>query len=463
MIFKPHPYQQYAIDRMVEDPVLGLFLDMGLGKTVITLTAINELRYNRWAVSRCLVVAPKKVAEATWTQEAQKWDHLKHLRIVPVLGSAKKRTEALYTPGDIWIINRENVPWLVDTVRNDWPFDMVVLDESSSFKNPRSQRFKALRRVRPRIRRLVELTGTPAPNGLEDLWAQIYLLDGGQRLGKTLSSYREAFFTEDRVRPGQTWRTYTPQRGAGERIQAALADLCVSMKAEDYLTLPDYIEDIVPVTLDPKAARAYQKLEREMLLEVDDQLVTAGSAAVLNGKLLQLCSGAVYDEGREPAIVHNCKLDALLETVEQLGSEHALIFYWFQHEKDRILQALTKSGKRVRVYQGAEDAEAWNAGQVDLLLAQPASCAYGLNLQQGGHHIIWFGFPNWTLELFQQANARLYRQGQQYPVVSHLLVAQGGMDMDVVVALHDKRDTQAALMDALKARIRRANGRGEET
>lgn len=200
-----------------------------------------------------------------------------------------------------------------------------------------------------------------------------------------------------------------------------------------------------------------------MLLEVDDQLVTAGSAAVLNGKLLQLCSGAVYDEGREPAIVHNCKLDALLETVEQLGSEHALIFYWFQHEKDRILQALTKSGKRVRVYQGAEDAEAWNAGQVDLLLAQPASCAYGLNLQQGGHHIIWFGFPNWTLELFQQANARLYRQGQQYPVVSHLLVAQGGMDMDVVVALHDKRDTQAALMDALKARIRRANGRGEET
>ena len=231
MKFVPHSYQQYAIDRIKADSFVGLFLGMGLGKTVITLTAINDLRYDRWAVARVLVVAPKKVAEATWCAEAAKWDHLQHLRIVPVLGSAQKRIQALSTPGDIWVINRENVPWLVDYCRNSWPFDMVVLDESSSFKNPQSKRFKAMKLVRPRINRLVELTGTPAPNGLEDLWAQIYLLDGGQRLGRTISSYREAFFTEDWAHPGQQYRTYSPQEGADRRIRAAISDICVSMKA----------------------------------------------------------------------------------------------------------------------------------------------------------------------------------------------------------------------------------------
>lgn len=456
MIFNPHNYQRYAIDRIVSEPYLGCFLDMGLGKTVITLTAINELRYNRWAVARCLVVAPKKVAEATWAAEAAKWEHLKHLRIVPVLGSAAKRLRALNTPGDIWVINRENIPWLVDYYRNAWPFDMVVLDESSSFKNPQSKRFKALKLVRPRISRLVELTGTPAPNGLEDLWAQIYLLDGGARLGRTISSYREAFFTEDRAYPGQQYRTYSPQAGADGRIREAISDICVSMKAEDYLTLPDYIEDIVPVSLDDKAKRAYKKLERDMLLQVDDQTVTAGTAAVLNGKLLQLCSGAVYDGDGVAAEVHNCKIEAFLEVVEQLHGEHALVFYWFQHERDRLLAALDKSGLRVRVYQGAADEQAWNAGEVDLLLAHPASCGYGLNLQAGGHHIVWYGYPNWALEIYQQANKRLHRQGQQYPVIAHHLVVQGGMDEAVVAALHDKGDCQEALMQALKARIRKA-------
>lgn len=456
MKFVAHNYQRYAIERIIADDKVGLFLDCGLGKTVITLTAVNDLRFNRWAVSRCLVVAPKKVAEATWTREAEKWDHLKHLRIIPVLGSAQRRIRALNTPGDVWVVNRENVPWLAEYYRNTWPFDMVVLDESSSFKNPQSKRFKALKMVRGHIRRLVELTGTPAPNGLEDLYAQIYLLDTGERLGRTVSSFRETFMVQDYSHPGQQYRAYSLQDGAELRIQRAIADICVSMKAEDYLELPEFIEDVVPVVLDAKARKAYDKLEREMLLEVDEQTITAGSAAVLNGKLLQLCSGAVYDTEGRVVPVHDCKVEAFLEVVEQLHGEHALVFYWFQHERDRLLAALEGSGLRVRVYRGPEDEMAWNAGQVDLLLAHPASCGYGLNLQDGGHHAVWFGYPNWALELFQQANKRLHRQGQKHPVISHLLVVQDGMDEDVVASLGAKGDTQEALMQALKARIEKA-------
>lgn len=452
MKFTPHTYQRYCIERIIRNPALGLFQDMGLGKTVETLTAINDLRFNRWAVSRVLVVAPKKVAEATWSKEAERWDHLKHLRIIPVLGSAKQRIKALYTPGDIWVINRENVPWLVDYYRNDWPFDMVVLDESSSFKNPQAKRFKALKLVRSRIRRLVELTGTPAPNGLEDLWAQIYLLDGGQRLGKTVSSYREMFFKQDYSHPGQQYRTYSPQDGADRTIQAAISDICVSMKAEDYLELPDYIEDIIPVVLDGPAEKSYKKLEREMLLEVDENTITAGTAAVLTNKLLQLCDGAVYDNDHQATEIHRCKIEAFLETLEQLHGEHALVFYNFQHDRNRILEALKDSGLRVRVFRGPEDEDAWNAEEVDVLLAHPASCAYGLNLQAGGHHLIWFGLT-WSLEQYQQANKRLHRQGQQHPVIVHHLVVQDSVDEDVMKALASKGDTQEALMQALKARI----------
>lgn len=455
MKFIPHSYQRYAIERIISDPAIGLFLDMGLGKTVITLTAINDLRFNRWAVSRCLVVAPKKVAEATWQREAEQWDHLKHLRIIPVLGSVQKRIRALNTPGDIWVINRENIPWLVDYYRNAWPFDMVVLDESSSFKSSKAKRFKSMKLVRPRIRRLIELTGTPAPNGLEDLWAQIYLLDEGKRLGKTITSFREAYFMQDWAHPGQPYRTYSPQDGAEGRIQQAISDICISMKAEDYLELPDYIEDIVPVALDAKALKAYKTLERDMLLEVDTETITAQSAAVLNGKLLQICGGAVYDTDGKVVEIHRCKIEAFLEVVEQLHGEHALVFYWFQHERDRLLAALENTGLRIRVYRGPEDEKDWNAGGIDLLLAHPASCGYGLNLQAGGHHIIWYGYPNWALEIYQQANKRLHRQGQKFPVIAHHLVVQGGMDEAVVNALHDKGDTQEALMQALKARIQK--------
>lgn len=454
MEFHPHKYQQYAVNRIIQDDNIGLFLDCGLGKTVITLTAIRELRL-QWKVGRVLVVAPKKVAEATWSNEAAQWDHLNDMKVLPVLGTSKKRIQTLNTPADLWVINRENVPWLVDYYRNNWPFDMVVLDESSSFKNPQSKRFKALRRVRPRIRRLVELTGTPSPNGLEDLWAQIYLLDGGARLGRTLTSFRDAFFTQDYAYPGQTYRTYTPMPGADKRFKKAVADICVSMKAEDYLELPDYIEDVVPVELDTPAKKAYKKLEREMLLQVADQVITAGTAAVLNGKLQQLCSGAVYDERGRPVKIHDCKLEAFLELVEQLHGKHALVFYWFRHERDRLMEALQARfpNLRVRLYEGDADASAWNAGGVDLLLAHPASCGYGLNLQQGGHHMVWYSFPNWTLEIYQQACRRLHRQGQTHPVVSHLMVVQGGMDEAVLTALRSKGDAQVALMQALKAKI----------
>lgn len=456
MKFIPHPYQQYAISRVVSDPAVALFLEPGLGKTVITLTAIKELQAYRWEVFRPLVVAPKKVAEATWATEAAKWDHLKDMTVVPILGNTKQRIKALYSPGNIWVTNRENLPWLVDYCRNDWPFDMVVLDESTSFKNSRAKRFVALKRVRPRIRRMVELTGTPSPNGLPDLYAQIYLLDGGARLGRTLTSFREIYMSQDYAHPGQQYRTYSLLPGADQRIRDAIADICVSMKTEDYLTLPDFIENIVPVVLDPAASKAYTKLEREMLLQVDTETITAGTAAVLNGKLLQLCGGAVYSNEGEVVPVHNCKLDAFLELIEQLNGEHALAFYWFQHERDRIVTALKDTGLRVRVYEGPDDEQAWNAGEVDVLLAHPVSCGYGLNLQAGGHHCIWYTLPNWALEIFQQANKRLHRQGQKYPVISHLLITQGGVDQDVLASLQSKGDGQEALMQALKARIQKA-------
>lgn len=425
-----------------------------MSKTVITLTAIQELRM-RWRVSRVLVVAPKKVAEATWTHEAERWDHTAGMRVSRVLGTLKQRIMALNTPAELYVINRENVPWLVDYYRNDWPFDGVVLDESSSFKNPQSKRFKALKKVLDRIRWLVLLTGTPAPNGLEDLWAQIYLLDQGQRLGRTITSFREAFFTQDYAHPGQQYRTYSPQPDADMRIEAAISDICVSMKAEDYLELPDYVEDVVPVELDPVAKKSYKKLEREALLQVDGATITAGTAAVLNGKLLQLCSGAVYDTGGQAVEIHSCKVEAFLEVVEQLGGQHALVFYWYKHERERLLKALEEKfpGLRVRVYAGEEDERLWNAGELDLLLAHPASCGYGLNLQDGGHHMIWFTLPNWNLEVYQQACRRLHRQGQQFPVVSHILVVQGGMDQSVVAALQEKGDAQEALMVVLKAKI----------
>ena len=451
MIFNPYPYQQFCIDNIIYNHAVGLFLDMGLGKTVITLSAVHDLRYNRWEVMKPLIIAPKKVAEATWTTEAKKWDHLNMMRVVPVLGTEQQRLRALSTPADLYVINRENVKWLVDHFKNAWPFDMVILDESSSFKNASSQRFKALKLVRSRIKRIVELTGTPSSNGLEDLWAQIFLLDGGARLGKTLGAYRDRYFI-----PGKRNRTtifsYEPKEGSFEMIKQAISDICISMKSSDYLTLPDVIHSDIPVALDSRARKAYADLETDLLLQVDEDTITAGSAGVLTGKLLQLCNGAIYDADKRAVKVHDCKIDAFLELVEQLNGQHALVFYNFQHDRDRLVEALAKYNLNVRVYSRAKDEIDWNNGEIDILLAHPASCGYGLNLQQGGHHAIWFGLT-WSLEQYEHANKRLHRQGQEHPVVIHHLIVQGGMDEVVLDALQNKSDMQNALMDALRVRI----------
>lgn len=454
MTFKPHQYQTYCMQRMLTDSALGLFLGMGAGKTVITLTAVNELKYHQFKVNKVLVIAPKKVAEATWSNEAQKWDHLKLLRFVTVLGSLNKRISALCQKADIYVINRENVQWLVEYYKNDWPFDMVVIDESSSFKNHRAKRFKALTWVRKRISRIVELTGTPAPNGLIDLWAQVYLLDGGERLGKTITGYRERFFDPDQ-RSRQQIFSYKPKDGAGDSIQQKISDICIYINPDDYLKeLPEcnYID--VPVILDSKAERAYRKLEKDAILTIAETDITALTAASLGNKLLQLGNGAVYDENHNPIVIHDCKIEAFMEQVEALQGQSALVFYNFQHDRDRLLKALSKSGLRVRVYKDFHDEEDWNSHKIDLLLAHPASTAYGLNLQNGGNHIIWFGL-NWSLELYQQANKRLHRQGQKQPVFIHNLVVKGSMDEDVLSALQGKSETQDSLLNALKARIER--------
>lgn len=457
--YNPYPYQQYCIDRIVNDPAIGLFLDMGLGKTAITLSAIKELKCYRWCVYKVLIIAPKKVAESTWTSEAAKWTQLHDLRFSLVLGSARDRVKALETEADVYIINRENTQWLVDYYRNKWPFDMVVIDESSSFKNHQAKRFKALRMIRSHINRMVELTGTPCSRSLLDLWAQVYLLDAGKRLGRTITSYRDAFFLPDK-RSQTTIFSYAPRDGAEEAIYSAIGDICISMKSEDYLDLPELMYETIPVVLDPTSQKAYKQLERDALLQIsEDDLVTAGTAAVLSNKLLQLCNGAVYNENGEVTTVHDCKIEALLETIEQLNGQHAIICYNFKHDIERLLTALRPLGLRVKVYHGKDEEDEWNAGLIDLLLIQPASCGYGLNLQKGGHHIIWFGL-NWSLELYQQTNKRLHRQGQPHPVMIHHLAVHSGVDEDVIKALGAKADTQESLLQALKARIQKAK---EET
>jgi SNF2 family DNA or RNA helicase len=451
MIFKPHNYQKYCIDRLINEPALGLLLDMGLGKTVTTLTAIKELKYYRFEVRKVLVIAPKKVAETTWSKEAAKWEHLQCLRVSKVLGSKSKRIAALAATADVYVINRENVEWLVEYYRNDWPFDMVVVDESSSFKDRNTKRWKALKRVRLKINRIVLLTGTPSSNGLIDLWAQIYLLDEGARLGKTLGQFRERYFNPDK-RSAERIFTYKPKYGAEEAIQNLIGDICISMKAEDYLELPDCMTVNTSVVLDTKAQKAYETLEKKALLEVNGETITADMAATLTGKLLQLAGGAVYDADHNAQLIHTCKIEAFMELIDSLNGEHALVFYRYQHERDRILEALSKTKLRVRLFKNADDETAWNNGEIDILLAHPASTAYGLNLQDGGHHVIWFG-PIWSLEQYQQANKRLHRQGQKYPVIIHHLIAEGTVDEDVIKALDNKCGVQEALLQALKARI----------
>ena len=446
------PYQQYAADLIIQKPAVGLLLDMGMGKTVTTLYAINALRYDYFAVQNVLVIAPLRVAESTWVDECREWDELQHFTVVPVLGSVTHRLQALRTPTDVYTINRENVPWLVDYYGKDWPFDMVVLDESSSFKNHQSKRFRALKRVRPKIKRLVELTGTPAPNSLMDLWSQLFLLDGGTRLGKTISAYRRRWFIPAGGY-GHVVYNYDLKPGAKEEIYDAISDICVSMKASDYIQLPLVLYNTVKVILPPAAKEKYKQLKRDLVLPLADTELVAQTAAVLNMKLQQIANGAVYDEDGNTQIIHRAKLDALAEIVETNTNKPILVFYWFKHDLERLQAEFHKA----RQLQTAKDIRDWNEGKISMLLVHPASAGHGLNLQHGGSIIVWFSLT-WSLELYQQANKRLHRSGQTHTVVIHHLIAEGTIDEQVMKALQGKEAGQAAMLEAVKAEIERTKG-----
>lgn len=450
---KLHKYQQHCVDKILELDNVGLFLDMGLGKTLITLTSINALKYDQFKINKVLVIAPKKVAEATWQNEVKKWPNLRHLRVSTVLGTEKQRIKALNTPADIYIINRDNVVWLVDLYQNNWPFDMVVCDEFSSFKSHKSKRFKALKAVRPHIKKLVGLTGTPSPNGLLDLWSQIYLLDGGERLGRSYYGFRANYFKSDYM-----GHNFDPLKDTESTVTQKISDICISMKAEDYLDLPPVTDNIIPVKLTPKAEKAYKTMERDMVLAIPDaEDIDATSAAALSNKLLQLANGAVYDGEHNYHEIHDCKIDAFMELLEQLNGKHALVFYNYKHDLARLQEVLKKTKLRVRLLKTPEDQKDWNDGKIDVLLTHPASSAYGLNLQEGGNHVIWFGL-NWNYELYVQANKRLHRQGQKEKVIIHHLVTEGTRDEDVIEALRRKEDVQDFVLESLKARIRKIKG-----
>lgn len=462
MKFVPHPYQRFAIEKIIELPNVALWLDMGLGKTIITLTAITDLLFNRFLVSKVLIVAPKKVAENTWQAEVRKWDHTNGvLRFSTVLGSVTQRIKALNTPASIYIINRENIPWLVDHYRNAWPFDMVVLDEASSFKNPQAKRFKMLKCVRSKISRMVELTGTPSPNSLIDLWSQIYLLDLGQRLGRTITSYRERWFTPDK-RNREVIFSYKVRKDADVEIKSILSDICISMKAEDYIDLPEIICNDVKVKLDSESRKNYEAIEKTMLLTVDETTIEAVSAGALYGKLLQLCNGAMYTEDHSYIDLHSCKLNALTEIVEALSGEHALIYYSFQHDVERIIKALSPLKLNVQKFVDKQQEIDWNAGKIDILLAHPASIAYGLNLQDGGRYVIWYGV-NSSLELTLQGNKRLHRQGQTKPVIVIRLLIEDSVEEDVIENLANKDTNEQALLESVKARIEKVKAHNPNT
>ena len=448
MNFKPYPYQQKAIDHILSHPSSALFLDMGLGKTVCTLTAIKEL-LDCFEVSKVLIIATKRVALSTWTDEAAKWEHLHDLRLSRVLGTERERRAALGRDADIYVINRENVVWLTEYLGSDWPFDMMVIDELSSFKSSSAKRFRALRRFRPRVHRVVGLTGTPASNGYMDLWAEMYLLDQGERLGKTITGYRSQYFRPGRQN-GYVVYDWKLLPGADKVIQSRISDICLSMSAEDYLELPELLVNDVRVPLPEKAMKAYKKMERDKVLEVLDQEISAFQAATLMGKLLQMANGAVYDDDGGVTELHKAKLDALGELLESAQGQPVLCFYSYKHDKDRIERAFKEY--EPRMLDSEKDIRDWNEGRIRLLLAHPASAGHGLNLQTGGHILVWFGLP-WSLELYQQANARLHRQGQTERVIVHRILADGTADDIVREKLERKGLTQDELLERLKGRL----------
>ena len=450
MKYNPHSYQRFAADFIIENPVSALLLDMGLGKTSITLTAINELIYDRFEVRRVLVIAPLRVARSTWSAEIEKWDHLKSLRYSIVVGTASERREALSKPADIYIINRENVEWLAGEAAPD--FDMLVIDELSSFKNHQTKRFKALFKMRPKFKRVVGLTGTPCPNGLMDLFAEFKLLDMGQRLCRFIGQYRNAYFQPDK-RNGQVIFSYKPLPDAENRIYEKISDITVSMKAAEYLKMPELISNAFTVWLSDEETAEYNALKKELFLEQDGQEITAANAAALSNKLVQMANGAVYSDNGTVTEIHARKLDALEDIIESMNGKPLLVAYWFRHDCERICSRLQKLKIPFSKLDTDESIRQWNAGEIPVALIHPASAGHGLNLQAGGSTLVWFGLT-WSLELYLQTVARLWRQGQTagQVVVLHL-VAQGTIDEKILRAISDKDDTQAALIEAVKAEI----------
>lgn len=445
MKYNPHNYQQFACDFILEHPVCCLMLDMGLGKTIITLTALWLLALDCFDISKVLVIAPKRVATDTWPRELSKWEHLTGLTASLVVGNRQQREEALDRPAFLYIINRENVSWLVENHR--WDFDTVVIDEMSSFKSNRTERFKAMKKVRPLVHRVIGLTGTPAPNSLLDLWPQMYLLDMGQRLGRFVTGYRERFFTPDK-RNREIVYSYKPRDGAEDAIYSLISDICISMKAVDYLDMPERIDNRIEVEMSAKEKKIYDDFCRDMVVRIGDEELDAVNAGVLSGKLLQMANGAVYGDDHKVIPIHSRKLDALEDLVEAANGKPLLVAYWYKHDLTRIRERFPEA----RCIDTSKDISDWNAGKVPLALIHPASAGHGLNLQEGGCTIVWYGLT-WSLELYQQLNARLWRQGQKHTVVIHHIITKGTHDEDVMKALESKDMRQSNLIAAVRARI----------
>ena len=446
MQYKPHEYQKYATDFIIAHPVSAILLEMGLGKSVITLTAIHKLMLDSFEVSRTLVIAPLRVASTTWPEEIRKWEHLKHLTYSVVTGGEKKRLQALRTPAHIYIINRENVDWLVTKSGVPFHFDMVVIDELSGFKSYQAKRSKALLKVRPKVKRVVGLTGTPSSNGLMDLWAEFRILDLGERLGRYITQYRNTYFLPDK-RNQQMIFSYKPKAGAEEKIYKKIGDITIAMKATDYLPMPDRIINKINIPLSATEQKRYDTLKREMAVSVKGKEIDAVNAASLSNKLLQMASGAVYDDEKRMIPIHDRKLDALEEVIEGANGKPVLVAYWYKHDLERIKKRFT-----VQEIKTKEDIADWNARKIPVAVIHPAAAGHGLNLQSGGCTLVWFSLT-WSLELYEQTNARLYRQGQKETVVIHHLLAKGTIDEDVMNALAHKNKTQAALIDAVKANL----------
>ena len=447
MKYKPHEYQVYATEYILAHPIAAVLLDMGLGKSVITLTAIFDLTLDSFLVRKVLVIAPLRVARDTWPAEIEKWDHLKGLKYTVAVGSEVQRKTALMKRAQVYIINRENIEWLISRSGIPFDFDMVVIDELSSFKSHQAKRFKSLLKVRPKVRRIVGLTGTPSANGLMDLWAEYRLLDMGQRLGRFIGRYREDYFVPDK-RNQQVIFSYKPKPGAEEAIYRLISDITISMKGTDYLKLPELVINEVPVKLSEKEMKTIDTMKRDLITTVKGEDITAANAAALSGKLLQMANGAVYDDQGVVIHIHDRKLDALEDLIEAANGKPVLIAYWFKHDLSRIQKRF-----EVEVLSTSDSIKRWNDGEIPIAVIHPASAGHGLNLQAGGSTLVWFGLT-WSLELYQQTNARLWRQGQNETVVIHHLIAKGTIDERVMKALKDKDNTQSALIDAVKATLK---------